>query len=75
MYKRQVFDDLFDQYAGKCELVNVKTTNMGSLFKLTYHITFREAGREKAFIDDVRCRNGNLEVALCNRESGMTEMM
>ncbi len=70
-----VFDDLFDQYAGKCELVNVKTTNMGSLFKLTYHITFREAGREKAFIDDVRCRNGNLEVALSNRESSMTEMM
>lgn len=71
----EVFDDLFEQYAGKCELVNVKTTNMGSLFKLTYHITFREAGREKAFIDDVRCRNGNLEVALSNRESSVTEMM
>lgn len=71
----EVFDDLFERYAGKCELVNVKTTNMGSLFKLTYHITFREAGREKAFIDDVRCRNGNLEVALSNRESSVSEMM
>lgn len=71
----EVFDDLFEQYVGKCELVNVKTTNMGSLFKLTYHITFREAGREKAFIDDVRCRNGNLEVALSNQESSVAEMM
>lgn len=70
-----VFDDLFDQYASKCELLNVKTTNMGSLFKLTYHITFREAGREKAFIDDVRCRNGNLEISLTNRESSVSEMM
>lgn len=70
-----VFDDLFDQYASKCELLNVKTTNMGSLFKLTYHITFREAGREKAFIDDVRCRNGNLEISLTNQESSVSEMM
>lgn len=70
-----VFDDLFDQYTNKSELVNVKTTNMGSLFKLTYHITFREAGREKAFIDDVRCRNGNLEISLSNQESSVSEMM
>lgn len=70
-----VFDDLFDQYASKCELLNVKTTNMGSLFKLTYHITFRETGREKAFIDDVRCRNGNLEISLTNQESSVSEMM
>ncbi len=70
-----VFDDLFEQYAGKCELLNVKTTNMGSLFKLTYHITFREAGREKAFIDELRCRNGNLEVSLSYQESSVLEMM
>lgn len=70
-----VFDDLFDQYASKCELLTVKTTNMGSLFKLTYHITFREMDREKAFIDDVRCRNGNLEISLTNRESSVSEMM
>lgn len=70
-----VFEDLFEQYASKCELLNVKTTNMGSLFKLTYHITFREAGREKTFIDAMRCRNGNLEIALSNQESGVSEMM
>lgn len=70
-----VFADLFDQYASKCELINVKTTNMGSLFKLTYQITFREIGREKAFLDEVRCRNGNLEISLTNQESNVAEMM
>lgn len=70
-----VFADLFDQYASKCELINVKTTNMGSLFKLTYQITFREIGREKAFLDEVRCRNGNLEISLTNQESSAAEMM
>lgn len=70
-----VFADLFDQYASKCELINVKTTNMGSLFKLTYQITFREMGREKAFLDAVRCRNGNLEISLTNQESNVAEMM
>lgn len=71
----EVFDDLFAEYTEKHSLVNVKTTNMGSLFKLTYQITFREANVEKAFIDAVRCRNGNLEVALSNQENGETEMM
>ncbi len=71
----EVFDDLFARYTKKSELVNVKTTNMGSLLKLTYHITFQESGTEKAFIDAVRCRNGNLEIALSNQESGITDMM
>ena len=71
----EVFDDLFAWYTKKSELVNVKTTNMGSLFKLTYHITCQESGTEKAFIDAVRCRNGNLEIALSNQESGITDMM
>ena len=71
----EVFDDLFVRYTEKHSLVNVKTTNMGSLFKLTYQITFREAKAEKAFIDEIRCRNGNLEVALSYQESGALEMM
>lgn len=71
----EVFDDLFAEYTEKHSLVNVKTTNMGSLFKLTYQITFREANVEKTFIDAVRCRNGNLEVALSNQENGEAEMM
>ncbi len=71
----EVFDDLFEKYTEKHSLINVKTTNMGSLFKLTYQITFCETTVEKAFIDAVRCRNGNLEVALSNQETNGTEMM
>jgi hypothetical protein len=47
-------------------LVNVKTTNMGSLFELRYHINLRDLKQEKSFIDDLRCRNGNLNIS-CGR--------
>lgn len=61
-----VFDDIFARYLTRCELVQVKTTNMGSLFKLEYRIVFREEGEEKNMIDQLRRRNGNLEI-LCSR--------
>lgn len=69
-----VFDDIFAKYTNKCELINVKSTNMGSLFKLTYNISFKEKNTEKAFIDEVRCRNGNLEIILSNRENYAVEL-
>lgn len=62
------FDDLFDGYCASHELVSVKTTNMGSLFKLTYTIVMRDPSQEKAFIDQLRCRNGNLEISITQRE-------
>jgi uncharacterized membrane protein YhiD involved in acid resistance len=61
-----IFDDLFEKYAKKIELVNVKTTNMGSLYELRYHVNLRDKTQEKAFIDDLRCRNGNLNIS-CGR--------
>lgn len=60
----EVFDDLFKEYTESNELVSVKTTNMGSLFKLSYEIKLKDASREKEFIDALRTRNGNLEI-LC----------
>lgn len=63
-----VFDDLFEQYVKKQELIQVKTTNMGSLYKLTYRIMLRNPKEEKALIDDLRCRNGNLEIT-CGKVS------
>lgn len=59
------FGDLFEKYTDYCELVSVKTTNMGSLFKLKYEITLKKEGSEKEFIDKLRCRNGNLEIMCC----------
>ena len=62
------FEELFRQYATRWELLSVKTSNMGSLFKLKYNITLRDPAQEKAFIDALRCRNGNLEINLMKRE-------
>lgn len=64
-----VFDDIFEKFVQKNELVNVKTTNMGSLFKLTYNITLKDKNIEKALIDEVRCRNGNLEITISSQET------
>ncbi len=58
------FDDLFTKYTTSAKLVKVKTTNLGSLNKLTYEITLNNAGSEKRFIDELRCRNGNLEIQI-----------
>lgn len=64
-----VFDDLFDTYTDKWELSKVKTTNMGSLFKLAYQLTLKDSSREKEMIDGLRCRNGNLEIVISNQEN------
>ena len=65
----ELFDDLFAEYTNRWESVAVKTTDMGSLFKLTYHITLKDAKREKEFLDALRCRNGNLEISLSRQEA------
>ena len=59
-----VFDDLLEKYTTHVTLTSVKTTNLGSLNRLTYELTLRKAGTEKAFIDELRCRNGNLEISM-----------
>lgn len=68
----EVFDDIFDVYTKKSELISVKTTNMGSLFKLKYEITLKEGANEKQLIDELRCRNGNLEI-MCTRKPTAAE--
>ena len=61
-----IFDDLFDHYTSSHELIEVRTTNMGSLFQLDYQISLKRNEDEKRFIDEIRCRNGNLKVS-CGR--------
>lgn len=63
-----VFEEILSEYTSSCELIKVKTTNMGSLFKLKYNITFKKAGQEKEFIDKLRCRNGNLEISISSED-------
>ncbi|MBE6778221.1 MAG: DUF4956 domain-containing protein [Ruminococcaceae bacterium] len=69
-----VFTEPLNKYTSSAELVNVKTTNLGSLFKLTYRITLRSVTQEKALIDDLRCRNGNLEISLMRQEGNSNEL-
>jgi hypothetical protein len=57
-------DDVLQQYTTEARLLQVKTTDLGSLNRLTYEVTLREAGTEKAMIDALRVRNGNLEISL-----------
>ncbi len=70
----EVFEDILKEYTSACELVRVKTTNMGSMFRLTYDITLRDAAKEKEMIDKLRCRNGNLEISVSKQETMVTEL-
>ena len=57
-----LFDDLFRKYTRSAELSRVKTTNMGTLYELSYKIVLQDAGATKAFLDELRTRNGNLTI-------------
>ncbi len=63
-----IFDEVFSQYTSFCEMQKVRTSNMGTLFELTYDIILKDAAQEKEFIDALRCRNGNLQIALFVKE-------
>lgn len=63
-----IFDDILKNYTKRSELVRIKTTNMGTLFELYYRITLSRPGTEKAMMDEIRVRNGNLNVS-CGRVS------
>ncbi len=68
------FDDLFEQYTKTWKLIKAKTSNMGSLYKLDYKIEMKEPGAMQEFLDALRCRNGNLEIALLNANEGGDEL-
>lgn len=69
-----VFEEVFEKYASSCELIKVKTTNMGSMFRLTYNIVLKESANEKEMIDELRCRNGNLEITVSKQDTTVTEL-
>jgi hypothetical protein len=60
----EVFNEIFAKYTSKAELIQMKTMNMGSLYKLTYDITMKSNVREKDFLDEIRVKNCNLKVLL-----------
>ena len=69
-----VFDDVWEKYTDKCELVRVKSFNMGSMFRVTYNIKLKKDVSEKEMLDMIRCRNGNLEITLSNQDNSVEEL-
>ena len=59
-----LFDEEFKEYLTSHKLVKAKTTNMGSMFELTYQVSIKDGANEKQFIDKLRIKNGNLKIAL-----------
>ncbi len=64
-----VFDEIFSKYTSHVQLMRVKTSNMGTLFELTYDIVLKYGLNEKEMIDALRCRNGNLTISLGMKEN------
>ena len=69
-----VFEEILEEYASSWELVRVKTTNLGSMFRLTYDLVLRDGAKEKDMIDALRCRNGNLEITVSRQETAAGEL-
>ena len=60
----ELFDDLMEKYTTGSELMRVRTTNMGTLYELQYEVSLKDEKASKAFMDEIRCRNGNLNIVL-----------
>ncbi len=63
-----VFDDIFEKYANKVELERVKTTNLGSMFELSYRVEIKNSALIKEMIDEIRIRNANLPIIMARGE-------
>lgn len=69
-----IFNDIFEKYLELCNLTKVKTTNMGSMYELSYNVILKDEKQQKDFIDEIRCRNGNLNISLFKAESSECEL-
>ena len=70
----EVFEDIFQEYTRSYELVRVKITNMGTMFRLTYYVTLKDASKEKEMVDKLRARNGNREIVVSKQETTVAEL-
>jgi hypothetical protein len=68
------FDDIFETYTKSARLIGVRTTNMGSLYRLDYRIRIKDASKSREMIDELRCRNGNLEIRIATAAERSEEL-
>ena len=69
-----VFEPVLKEYTDASELVQVKSFNMGSMFRLTYNLTMKKSANEKEMLDKIRCRNGNLEITISKQDNSVEEL-
>ena len=69
-----VFEEVFREYTTSCELTRVKSTNMGSMFRLTFDVILSDPAKEKELIDKLRERNGNLEITVSRQENAENQL-
>ncbi|WP_312701341.1 DUF4956 domain-containing protein [Sedimentibacter sp.] len=61
---QDAFDDIMNKYTLSSTLYKVKTTDLGSLYELSYSVVTKNENSDKDFIDELRCRNGNMNITL-----------
>ena len=67
-------DNLFEKYTNSFTLTRVRTTNMGTLYELTYEILMKKDVSQKDFMDEIRCRNGNLNISIAIMENNNPQL-
>ncbi len=75
MNYKDVFNDVFEKYLLKYAVKNVKTSNMGTLFTISYWVQPKAGCDTKAFIDELRTRNGNLNIILENPDDQLVPVL
>lgn len=70
----EIFDDIFACYCKQAELVRDKTIQLGCMLELTSHAELKEVKQEKKMVDDIRCRNGNLNIIVAKRQAMQHEL-
>ncbi|EMS72085.1 DUF4956 domain-containing protein [Ruminiclostridium cellobioparum] len=63
-----LFDDILERYTTSWNMKRVKTTDFGTIFEIVYIINLKSVNEQKQFIDELRCRNGNLNISLTLKE-------
>ena len=74
LHVADAFQDIFAEYTHSCRLMHTKTVNMGSMYKLQYRLQLKDATELQAFVDKLRTRNGNLEIAIGEAVEGSEEL-
>lgn len=75
MNYKDVFTDLFEKYLAKWGIKNVKTSNMGTLFTISYWVEPKKEIDTKVFIDELRTRNGNLNIIMENPDDMLAPVL